>query len=131
MRTDESLPTRKRQRLTGWDYSEPAVYFTTVCTDSHAFLFGTVEDGTMMLNPAGRMVEETWNGLGEHIPGVEMDQSVVMPNHVHGIVALVGSQSGPTLDGGPTRRSAPTTISYSGHPAYPRRSRVNVIPHPG
>jgi REP element-mobilizing transposase RayT len=34
------------------------------------------------------MVEDALDGIGEFHPGVELDASVVMPNHVHAIVFL-------------------------------------------
>ena len=73
----------------------------TICTDWREHLFGTVTDGRMEVNAAGRAVERVWQGLPEHYPHVELDVFVVMPNHVHGIVVLVGgeaeSESGPTV----------------------------------
>ena len=65
----------------------------TICTDWREHLYGTVTDGRMELNAAGRAVERVWQGLPEHYPHVELDVFVVMPNHVHGIVVLVGGES--------------------------------------
>jgi putative transposase len=57
----------------------------------------------MALNDAGRMVETVWNEIPEHYPGVDIDAFVVMPNHVHGIVVLVGAAP----RGRPTRSRQP------------------------
>ena len=36
------------------------------------------------------MAEKCWNAIPEHYPHVELDEFVVMPNHVHGILTIVG-----------------------------------------
>jgi REP element-mobilizing transposase RayT len=51
--------------------------------------------GKMRLNELGRMVQTVWDGLPERFPTVQLDAFVVMPNHVHGILVLVGA--GPVL----------------------------------
>jgi putative transposase len=48
----------------------------------------------VQLSPAGGMASDTWGGLSAWYPGVEMDAFVVMPNHVHGIVMLIGAGVG-------------------------------------
>ena len=45
----------------------------------------------MHLNTAGRVVERTWDGLPNRFPTLALDAFVVMPNHIHGIVCLVGA----------------------------------------
>ncbi len=81
---------RRSIRLKGYDYSQAGAYFVTVCTQDRACLFGDAADGEMRLNDAGRMVHSIWNEMSAFYLGVETDEFVVMPNHVHGIVVLVG-----------------------------------------
>lgn len=66
----------------------------------------------MQSNDAGRMVQETWDELPNHYAGVESDAFVVMPNHMHWIVVLVGAgpRARPGSDGQP-RRVAPTVAA--------------------
>ena len=45
-----------------------------------------IESPFMHQNEMGQLVEYTWNDLRNHINGIELDEFVVMPNHVHGIV---------------------------------------------
>lgn len=47
-----------------------------------------------MLNDAGKMVEECWNAIPVRYPGIETDEFVVMPNHVHGIIVITDSTVG-------------------------------------
>ena len=37
------------------------------------------------------MVKSVWDELTSQSPFIELDQFIVMPNHVHGILALVGA----------------------------------------
>jgi len=45
----------------------------------------------MILNEAGRMVEKWWAKLRNKFPSVETDEYIVMPNHFHGIIVIVGA----------------------------------------
>ena len=45
----------------------------------------------MRLNEAGQMVHNIWNDLPVRYPDIETDEFVVMPNHVHGIIVIVGA----------------------------------------
>jgi hypothetical protein len=55
---------------------------------NHESLFGVIQNGLVELNDAGKMVCNIWEQLPEFYPGVEVDVSLVMPNHFHGIVVL-------------------------------------------
>jgi len=75
-------------RLKWHDYTDSAVYFITICTHQRLCLFGNVTDGHMQLNNAGQIVERCWQAVPEHFPYVEAGASVVMPNHIHGVLVL-------------------------------------------
>ncbi len=45
----------------------------------------------MVLNDAGQMIERWWQKLPQKFPMIDMDAHVIMPNHVHGIIAIVGA----------------------------------------
>ena len=51
---------RRSIRLIGYDYSQPCLYFITICCQNRACLFGEVINGKMVLNDAGKMVENEW-----------------------------------------------------------------------
>ena len=76
------------QRLQGYDYAQAGAYAVTICTDWRAHLFGGVTDGRMQLNAAGRLVDEAWHELPAHYPHIDLDASVVMPDHVHGVIVF-------------------------------------------
>jgi REP element-mobilizing transposase RayT len=88
------LPDRQSIRLKGWDYSSPGWYFVTINTHEGRPLFGTVVKGRMVLSEAGRVAEEEWYKSAELRKGLILDEFVVMPNHVHGLVRLEGHTKG-------------------------------------
>ena len=92
---------RRSIRLPAYDYAQAGAYFVTVCTQNRECAFGAVVDGEMVLNELGRMVETVWRELPQHYPGVEVDTLVVMPNHVHGIIILVGADPCARPEAGP------------------------------
>jgi len=91
VRTTGWSPQRNRRsiRLQGYDYSQAGAYFVTVCTRNRACLFGAIVDGQMVLNDAGRAAKQCWNDIPVHFPHVELDEWVIMPNHIHGILVVL------------------------------------------
>ncbi len=94
---------RRSIRLKGYDYSQVGCYFITICTHNREMSFGNVVDGLMKLNEYGKMVANTWNDLPNHNHNIQMDNFVIMPNHVHGVIVIndvgtdtVGAGSEPT-----------------------------------
>jgi len=84
--------------LQGYDYSPPGAYFITICVQNPVCIFGDVSGGKMVLNELGEIVAESWQWLERQYEHVEMDEWVVMPNHLHGIMVIKdcrgGSRSG-------------------------------------
>jgi len=91
MTYDPAKHHRRSIRLRGYDYRQAGGYFVTICTQNRECIFGEVVDGEMILNGPGQMVATVWRELSQHYPGVEVDAFVVVPNHVHGIIILVGA----------------------------------------
>jgi putative transposase len=81
-------PSRKNPRAPGFDYRDPGPYFVTICIHHRRTLLGHIRDGFMHLNGAGEMVAKAWAELQSRYPDALFDASVVMPNHLHGIVTL-------------------------------------------
>ena len=78
-------PGRRSIRLAGWDYTRPAVYFVTICTAGRVCRFDV---------PAVyEIVASAWRTIPEkaHAAHVCLDEWVVMPNHLHGLVILTNS----------------------------------------
>ena len=91
MKYDPDCHHRRSIRLKGYDYSQAGVYFVSVCTQNRECLFGAIVGGEMVLNHAGRMVETVWDRLARRFPDIELDESIILPNHIHGIITIVGA----------------------------------------
>jgi REP element-mobilizing transposase RayT len=118
MTYDPARHHRHSIRLPAYDYARPGAYFLTICTQNRECVFGEVIQGQMVLNGRGQMVESVWHQLPQHYPCVEIDTFVVMPNHVHGIIVLVGAgpracpnTGRPRVHSGRPQGVAPTTMS--------------------
>lgn len=75
-------------RLRTWDYGSNGLYFITICTQNREHYFGEIADGKMILSEIGILANKHWNEIPEHFPFVNLDEFVVMPNHVHGIIII-------------------------------------------
>ncbi len=74
-------------RLQGYDYSQAGMYFVTVVIKNRKHLFGGIVNETMMLNEAGAIAQGVWKSLSKQY-SITLDEFIVMPNHVHGIIIL-------------------------------------------
>ncbi len=79
---------RRAIRLRGWDYARPWWYYVTICTHQRACILGTVEQHRIVLSEFGTIVSEEWQRTPTVRPEVELDEYVIMPNHIHGIIIL-------------------------------------------
>ena len=75
--------------MKGYDYSSPGAYFVTICTKNKANIFGDIVDGAMILNEFGEIVKKIWFDLPNHFTNVQLDEFIVMPNHVHMIIFII------------------------------------------
>lgn len=77
-------------RLKDYDYSKSGLYFITICIDRlknpGMMPFGHVENGKMILNDAGKMVEKWYWELENKYPDKRCHKMVIMPNHIHFII---------------------------------------------
>ena len=75
-------------RLRGWDYGAHAWYFVTICTRNRICSLGAVRQAQVRLSAVGEAAAEMWCQIPEHHENVGVDDYIVMPNHVHGIVII-------------------------------------------
>ncbi len=90
MKHTEDRHNRHSIRLKDYDYSLDGAYFITICLQNFRCLLGDVVDGAMLLNPAGEMVNTEWVNLELRLDNLILDEFVVMPNHIHGIIMIDG-----------------------------------------
>jgi len=93
------FPVRKSIRLTGYDYSIPGAYFITIVTFNRRNRWGNIANNMMNLNNYGRVIENEWLLIPKSHPGVLLDEFIVMPNHLHGIVCITEHQTRIKLGG--------------------------------
>jgi len=103
---------RRSLRLRGYDYSQPGMYFVTICTQGRGLLFGDVVEGKMMVNQMGWTIEEEWLKTPTLRSYVVLDEFVVMPNHFHAILMIVSEGRGTWPMEKPGRSRAPTMEQF-------------------
>lgn len=123
------LPTRKKMRLQGYDYSASNLYFVTAClkkrsavlwdvgadiirpqpeaddiglSSSNSDLYDAIRRGEIPLSPYGEIVKTAIENIPLHYRNIEILKYCVMPNHIHMIVRIVPvpkEESNPQKDG--------------------------------
>ena len=88
MKFDPEKHHRRSIRLKGIDYSLPGAYFITICAQNRECILGGITDGKMCLNEYGKIAKNEWLKTAEMRNNIELDEFVVMPNHVHGIIVI-------------------------------------------
>jgi putative transposase len=79
---------RRSIRLQGADYREAGGYFVTICTAQSQEIFGAIENGEVLLSELGNIVRGCLVQIPNHFAHASISEYVVMPNHVHVIIAL-------------------------------------------
>ena len=91
---DPKIHHRRSIRLRGYDYSQPGKYSVTICTQNKEHLFGQVVEGEMHRNELGEYVALCWEWLARQYSYVNLDEWIVMPNHLHGILVITDGRGG-------------------------------------
>ncbi len=73
----------------GYDYSLAGAYYVTQCVESRLCVLGEIIDEQAVLFPPGEMVQYWLCEVTNKFASVELDEFVVMPNHMHGILVIV------------------------------------------
>ena len=92
---------RKSIRLKDFDYASVGGYFITICAHQRACSLSQVVDGDSCLTSIGRVVSQHWHRIPERNPRALLDEFVVMPNHVHGLILLKDDQHRREVGGPP------------------------------
>lgn len=81
--------TIKLARLQNYDYSQNGMYFVTICAKDRERFFGEIENGKMILSDTGKITQQFWQEIPKHFSFVNLDEYIVMPNHIHGILEII------------------------------------------
>jgi len=97
-------------RLQGYDYAQPGVYFITIVAHDRKCLFGEIVNGNMRMNECGEMAQQCWLEIPNHFPQTQLDEYIIMPDHIHGIIIIndfpiVGAKNFSPLPFDPSPRS--------------------------
>ncbi|MDI6780565.1 MAG: hypothetical protein QME49_00415 [bacterium] len=133
MEYNPDIHHRKSIRLKGYDYSNTGVYFVTICTHSKESVFrDTIFRNTVPrsldvslhlplcplpnLNRYGEIIQQHWNNIPNHFQHVVLNEFVIMPNHIHGIIRInpCTGQGEATNQGGGTPQEGGETHQEGG-----------------
>jgi putative transposase len=78
----------KSARLPNFDYSTENAYFITICTKNRHNYFGNIIDDLLSESFQANICQKIWNELPNHYQNCELDEFIIMPNHIHGIIIL-------------------------------------------
>jgi putative transposase len=71
-----------------WNYGMPGAYFITICVQPRRRIFGSCYNNQMYLNEIGRIADDFWKEIPLHFPHVCLDEFIIMPDHMHGIICI-------------------------------------------
>jgi len=89
---------RKNIRLGNFDYSSEFSHYVTICTGDRQWFFGEITKGKMEYTPVGEIAGFFWAKIPDHFPHVILDEFIIMPNHIHGILKLDYSSTGTFIE---------------------------------
>ena len=101
-------PQRKSHRLKEYNYTQSGYYYVTICAYDRNLLFGQISKPVgaqravpvtiqnkrpesipeININQYGKIVQEEWENTQRLRNNVKLDEYIIMPNHVHGIIIL-------------------------------------------
>jgi REP element-mobilizing transposase RayT len=101
----ELYTRRSSVRLPGFDYASTGAYFVTVCTEHRKPIFEIPE--------ISKLLVEVWETLPGRFSSVTLDEFIVMPDHIHGILWLDGTvKNAPTLSRVVDAYKSLTTVAW-------------------
>ena len=81
---------RRSIRLRNYDYSQAGAYFVTICCQDRQCYFGRIKNRKIELSIFGHIIKMNWENIPGHFKNVILDEYVIMPNHMHGIIIING-----------------------------------------
>lgn len=135
MQFDPQKHHRRSIRLKGYDYAQPGAYFVTLCTYQRQCWFGDIRKGRMCLNHIGCIVAQEWIRSSQIRQEIQLDEWVIMPNHLHGIVLItdtVGAHGraplhAPASNPAPLHRQPHSLSSFVAGFKSAATKRINII----
>jgi putative transposase len=82
-------------RIPRWDYRSPGAYAVTICVQGRVCCLGEIQHGHVALSPLGELAAKEWTRIPQVHPQVILDEWIIMPDHIHGILVLGDAAPGP------------------------------------
>lgn len=104
-----NFPKRKPNRLSNYNYSSNGIYFVTICSKNRLNIFSEINTNSvgtglapvrLHLTRIGNIIDKHWQTIPKDNDNIELDQYIIMPNHIHGIIQIkkrTGASPVPTL----------------------------------
>ena len=112
MNEEKTFPKRKALRWHNFDYNTNGAYFVTICTKDRRQILSRIVGVDVLGDPKntkllshGRIADKYINQLNDFYDEINVDQYVIMPNHIHFLLVL--------YDNGSPRTSTPTRQTSS------------------
>jgi REP element-mobilizing transposase RayT len=123
---DSKKHHRRSIRVKRYDYSQPGAYFVTLVTQNRVCLFCDVEGSQIQPNEIGELIMKCWLRIPNHFDNTKLDEFVLMPNHLHGIIfiheALGKGEASPGIVTSPIEN-----ISGDASPLQPRGTQSRSL----
>ena len=110
-------PIRKRIRLAGYDYITPGYYFATICTKEKRKLLceivgtGVLDGPDVRFTAYGEIAQKHLDEMSAFYPDLLVEKYVIMPNHIHLLIHILGCGSGPSRTPVPTNSKISMFVS--------------------
>ncbi len=78
---------RKTIRLKEYNYSQCGEYFITICSKDRRYIFGEIKEDKIILSKYGEIAENTLSRIKQN-KSIEIDNYIIMPNHIHMIIEI-------------------------------------------
>jgi putative transposase len=101
---------RKPNRMPGYNYSARGCYFVTICVQNEESL-GRINEGKITLSPTGETVKKCWLEIPDHFTWIRLDEFIIMPDHMHGILVILQNPMNASLRSQPSRITINTDTS--------------------
>jgi putative transposase len=85
-------------RRPNWDYGSHGLYFVTICTKDRIPHFGEIIPSqidsetqsitSLQITEIGQVAYNNWLQIPQYHPYVELDEFIIMPDHIHGIIFI-------------------------------------------
>ena len=109
------FPTRKPNRLHGYNYSSNGYYFITICTKERQCILSNIVGGGAFDAPQSQLTDvglivKRYILSSNNIENIVEENYVIMPNHIHLLVCVEGAD-GTSRAPSPTNHTIPHMVS--------------------